>query len=60
LSNAATVTATLNGASLGTVSSSDRIFRWEGVTLEQGQNTVTVTATINGSAYTDSVLWTLG
>ncbi|MEU9330976.1 DUF4982 domain-containing protein [Streptomyces canus] len=59
-SNASQVTATLNGTLLGTLSSNDHIFRWTNVTLKQGQNTVTVTATINGSAYTDSVEWTLG
>ncbi|MDF3140360.1 MULTISPECIES: glycoside hydrolase family 2 TIM barrel-domain containing protein [unclassified Streptomyces] len=59
-SNADKVTATLNGTSLGTLSSSDHIFRWADVTLRPGQNTVTVTATINGSTYTDSVDWTLG
>ncbi|WP_406212480.1 DUF4982 domain-containing protein [Streptomyces canus] len=59
-SNASQVTATLNGTLLGTLSSSDHIFRWTNVTLKQGQNTVTVTATINGSTYTDSVEWTLG
>ncbi|GHH09636.1 hypothetical protein [Streptomyces lanatus] len=47
--------ATLNGTSLGTVSSSDHIFRWTDVTLKPGQNTVTVTATINGSTHTDTV-----
>ncbi|MEH0628345.1 glycoside hydrolase family 2 protein [Streptomyces stelliscabiei] len=59
-SNVDRVTATLNGTSLGTLSSSDHIFRWTNVTLKPGQNTVVVTATINGSTYTDSVDWTLG
>ncbi|WP_234312036.1 glycoside hydrolase family 2 protein [Streptomyces griseus] len=59
-SNADTVTATLNGAALGTLSSGDHIFVWADVTLRPGQNTVAVTATINGSTYTDSVVWTLG
>ncbi|MDW8471399.1 MULTISPECIES: glycoside hydrolase family 2 protein [Streptomyces] len=59
-SNAGQVTATLNGTSLGTRSSSDHIFRWPSITLRPGQNTVTVTATINGSTHTDSVNWTLG
>ncbi|WP_328222503.1 MULTISPECIES: glycoside hydrolase family 2 protein [unclassified Streptomyces] len=58
-SNADQVTATLNGTSLGTLSSGDHIFRWAGITLKPGQNTVLVTATINGSTYTDSVNWTL-
>lgn len=58
-SNADKVTATLNGAPLSTLSSSDHIFRWTGVILKPGENTVEVTATINGSTYTDSVVWTL-
>lgn len=58
-SNADKVTATLNGTSLPTLSSSDHIFKWAGVILEPGENTVEVTATINGSTYTDSVVWTL-
>lgn len=58
-SNAATVTVTLNGTSLGARSSTDRIFKWTGVTLARGQNTVTATATINGTTHTDTVTWTL-
>ncbi|BBC37768.1 Beta-galactosidase [Streptomyces graminofaciens] len=59
-SNADRVTATLNGTSLGTVSSSNRVFRWATITLRPGRNTVVVTATVNGSTYTDTVDWTLG
>ncbi|MFC8453444.1 glycoside hydrolase family 2 protein [Kitasatospora sp. NPDC057223] len=58
-SNAAEVTAVLNGASLGARSSSDRIFRWTGVKLRQGANTLTVTASIAGATHTDTVTWTL-
>src|SRR5689334_18849897 len=58
-SNAASVTLTLNGASVGTKSSSDHIFTWTGVTLRTGANTVTATATVNGSPLTDTVTWTL-
>ncbi|MEE4545869.1 glycoside hydrolase family 2 TIM barrel-domain containing protein [Streptomyces sp. V4-01] len=58
-SNAATVTASLNGASLGSRSSSDHIFTWTGVTLRQGTNTLTVTASIAGATHTDTVTWNL-
>jgi beta-galactosidase len=58
-SNAGTVTASLNGTSLGVRTSTDRIFTWIGVTLRPGTNTVTVTATINGTPVTDTVTWTL-
>jgi len=58
-SNAAQVTATLNGTSLGTQTGTDHIFRWPNVTLKPGDNKVTVTATINGTAQTDTATWTL-
>lgn len=58
-SNAAEVTATLNGTALGKRSSTDRIFIWTGVTLRPGANTVTVTASIDGATYTDTATWTL-
>jgi len=58
-SNAASVTATLNGTSLGTLSSTDHIFKWTGATLRPGANTVSVTASIGGVTQTDSVVWVL-
>ncbi|GAB3846689.1 glycoside hydrolase family 2 protein [Dactylosporangium cerinum] len=58
-SNAGTVTATLNGVSLGSRTSTDHIFKWTGVTLRAGANTVQVTATVNGTPVTDTVTWTL-
>src|SRR6266508_4435440 len=59
-SNAATVTATLNGMSVGSRSSTDRIFKWSAVTLQPGTNTISVTATIDGTTHIDTVTWTLG
>ncbi|SEG93090.1 beta-galactosidase [Actinacidiphila yanglinensis] len=58
-SNAGTVSAVLNGTSLGSRSSTDHIFTWTGVTLRPGTNTVTVTATIDGTTHTDTATWTL-
>jgi beta-galactosidase len=58
-SNAASVSATLNGVSLGSLNSTDHSFRWTGVTLRPGANTVVVTATINGTGMTDTATWTL-
>jgi beta-galactosidase len=58
-SNGGSVSATLNGVSLGVVSSADHIFRWTGVTLRPGQNTVTAVASIGGQTHTDTVTWTL-
>lgn len=59
-SNAASVSATLNGVPLGATTSQDHIFRWPGITLSPGRNNVTVTATIDGAPYTDTVVWNLG
>ncbi|WCN79573.1 glycoside hydrolase family 2 protein [Micromonospora sp. LH3U1] len=59
-SNASSVSATLNGTSLGSRSSTDHIFKWTGVTLRPGANTVQVTATIDGATVIDTVTWTLG
>ena len=58
-SNATTVTATLNGSPLGTRTADDHIFKWTGVTLRPGPNTVKVTATIDGAVQSDTVTWTL-
>ena len=58
-SNAAGVTVTLNGTSLGAKAGTDHIFIWTGVTLRAGTNTVTATATVNGTPLTDTVTWTL-
>ncbi|MFJ6088096.1 glycoside hydrolase family 2 TIM barrel-domain containing protein [Streptomyces sp. NPDC092369] len=58
-SNAAEVTATLNGTSLGKRSSADHIFKWTGIQLRPGVNTVTVTASIQGATHTDTATWTL-
>jgi beta-galactosidase len=58
-SNAASVTATLNGASLGSRTSTDHLFTWPGVTLQPGENLIQVTATVDGVPQTDAVTWTL-
>ncbi|WP_027345754.1 glycoside hydrolase family 2 protein [Hamadaea tsunoensis] len=52
------VTLTLNGASLGTKTSSNHIYTWP-ATLRSGANTVTASGTRDGVAYTDTVTWTL-
>ncbi|ACU75707.1 Beta-galactosidase [Catenulispora acidiphila DSM 44928] len=58
-SNASSVTVVLNGVSLGRQSSSNRVFRWTGVKLRPGANTITASASIAGTTYTDTVTWTL-
>jgi beta-galactosidase len=49
------VTLTLNGASLGTKTSTNHIFSWPNVTLAHGANTIVAT----GGTNTDTVIWTL-
>ncbi|MFD5388875.1 glycoside hydrolase family 2 protein [Streptomyces sp. NPDC127074] len=58
-SNADQVTAGLNGRSLGTRRSTDRIFIWPGLTLTAGENEVAVTATIDGEEHSDATIWAL-
>ena len=50
----------MNGVSLGSKTSSDRIFRWPGVALASGNNTVEAIGTKNGITVSDSVTWTRG
>ena len=50
---------TVNGTSMGTVSSSDHIYRWPNVVLAPGANTVTVTGSRGTETFSDSVVWTL-
>jgi beta-galactosidase len=60
-SNAQEVTLEVNGISLGTQTDSkgDRVFRWPGVKLASGQNTVVAKAQGNAGTLTDSCIWTL-
>jgi beta-galactosidase len=51
---------TVNGTQVGAASTStNHVYRWPGVRLARGANTVTVTGSRNGVTYTDSVVWTL-
>jgi beta-galactosidase len=56
-SNLEAVQLSVNGTIIGTQTSSDHIFRWTGVQLASGSNTVAVTASKSGSTYTDEVTW---
>ena len=47
----------VNGVVVGTQTSADHIFRWTGVLLAPGANTVEVDATQDGASYTDSATW---
>jgi beta-galactosidase len=55
--NTSTVTLTVNGTSLGNVTSTSHIFQWSNVTLQSGNNTVEATSTQNGQTYIDTVIW---
>jgi beta-galactosidase len=56
-----TVELTVNGVHIGPPqTSADHIFRWPGVTLAPGANTVEAVGTRKGATYRDSVTWTLG
>ena len=56
-SNLDAVQLSVNGMVLGTQSSTDHIFRWTGVSLAAGANTIEVTGTQDGTTYTDDVTW---
>jgi beta-galactosidase len=56
-SNLDAVQLSVNGMVLGTQSSTDHIFRWTGVSLAAGANTIEVTATQGGTTYNDEVTW---
>lgn len=55
--NTSTVTLTMNGTSLGTVTSTNHIFQWPNVTLQAGANTIQANSTQGGQIYTDSATW---
>jgi beta-galactosidase len=52
------VTLTVNGASLGTQTSTNHLYSWSGVALQTGTNVVQVAGNKNGVPCTDSVTWT--
>jgi len=52
-------TLTVNGAPIGTVTSTDHIYKWPNVTLTPGANQVTVTGSRGSETFTDTVTWTL-
>src|SRR5262249_23546283 len=54
-SNLDAVQLSVNGVVVGTETGGDHIFRWSGVQLAPGGNTLEVTATRDGTTYTDAV-----
>lgn len=58
--NTDNVTLTVNGKAVGGAqTSADHIYRWSGITLKKGANTIQVTGAKSGHTYTDSATWTL-
>jgi beta-galactosidase len=58
-SNTSSVELTVNGTSLGSRTSTDRIFTFTGVTLRAGDNVVEAIGTSGNASVTDRVTWTL-
>lgn len=56
--NTDSVELTVNGSSRGSKTSADHIFRWTGVPLNTGANTITARGSTGGATYSDSVTWT--
>lgn len=56
-SNCDSVELKVNGASYGSVTSTDKIFRWYNIRLDWGSNTIEAVGTKNGRTYTDKVVW---
>ncbi len=56
-SNLDRVELVVDGVSLGTLRSTDHLFRWTGVPLAPGKNDVKVRAVQDGVTYTDKVAW---
>ncbi len=55
--NCASVQLNINGASLGSLTSTNHIFDWPGQTLTGGTNTVIAIGTQNSQTVTDTVVW---
>jgi beta-galactosidase len=54
------VTLKLNGVALGPAkTSTNHVYTWPNVTLQNGTNTVVATGSRSGTTFTDTVTWTL-
>jgi beta-galactosidase len=56
-SNLDSVELKVNGTVIGSLTSTDRTFRWPSVALKSGSNVIEVTGTTGGTKVTDSVTW---
>ena len=57
-SNCASVTLTVNGTVIGTLTSTNHIFIWDNITMNLGLNQISAVSTVNGVNYTDNTSWT--
>ncbi len=57
-SNLTSVQLTVNGSVIGTLTSTDRVFRWPSVPLAVGNNVIQVTGTTGATTASDTVTWT--
>jgi beta-galactosidase len=57
-SNCPSVTLTVNGTLIGTLTSTNHIFIWDNITMNLGLNQISAVSTVNGTDYTDATSWT--
>ena len=57
-SNNPSVTLTVNGTLIGTLTSTNHIFIWDNITMLQGLNQISAVSTVNGVDYKDNTSWT--
>jgi beta-galactosidase len=58
-SNCDSVELKVNGQSLGSKTETSRVFKWVGIQLKPGLNTIEATATRDGKTYSDKCEWIL-
>jgi beta-galactosidase len=57
-SNCPSVTLTVNGTVIGTLTSTNHIFIWDNIQMIQGLNQISASSTVSGVDYTDNTSWT--
>jgi len=57
-SNCPSVTLTVNGTLIGTLTSTNHMFIWDNITMNLGLNQISVVSTVNGVDYKDNTSWT--
>jgi hypothetical protein len=57
-SNCPSVTLTVNGTIIGTLTSTTHQFIWDNITMNLGLNQISAVSTVNGTDYKDNTSWT--